>query len=144
MNVGLFIPWYIDAFFPEVGIATLKLLEKLSCSVGPAFDSLKRCSMHQHTTFSRSSNARLDPIPDLVIAAAIKGIRRALREIVRNRCMQRKSTILRLPRPISVSTRAREGLDLELLQPVRGDSGPATEPDHTTTCLATQDLEEKT
>ena len=112
--------------------------------MGRAYDLLKRRSMQQHTTFSRSSNARLDPIPDLVIAAAIKGIRRALREIVRNRCMQRKSTILRLPRPISVSTRAREGLDLELLQPVRGDSGPATEPDLTTICLATQDLEEKT
>jgi hypothetical protein len=24
MNVGLFIPCYIDAFFPEVGVATLK------------------------------------------------------------------------------------------------------------------------
>jgi L-lactate dehydrogenase complex protein LldE len=33
MNVGLFIPCYIDAFFPEVGIATLQLLEKLGCSV---------------------------------------------------------------------------------------------------------------
>ena len=33
MNVGLFIPCYIDAFFPEVGIATLELLEKLGCSV---------------------------------------------------------------------------------------------------------------
>jgi len=27
MKVGLFIPCYIDAFFPEVGIATLELLE---------------------------------------------------------------------------------------------------------------------
>ena len=33
MNVGLFIPCYIDAFFPEVGIATLELLERLGCSV---------------------------------------------------------------------------------------------------------------
>src|SRR5271168_1490713 len=33
MNVGLFIPCYIDAFFPEVGVATLELLEKLGCSV---------------------------------------------------------------------------------------------------------------
>lgn len=33
MNVGLFIPCYVDAFFPEVGIATLELLEKLGCSV---------------------------------------------------------------------------------------------------------------
>jgi L-lactate dehydrogenase complex protein LldE len=33
MRVGLFIPCYVDAFFPEVGIATLELLEKLGCSV---------------------------------------------------------------------------------------------------------------
>jgi L-lactate dehydrogenase complex protein LldE len=33
MKIGLFIPCYIDAFFPEVGIATLELLEKLGCSV---------------------------------------------------------------------------------------------------------------
>ena len=26
MRIGLFMPWYIDAFFPEVGIATLELL----------------------------------------------------------------------------------------------------------------------
>jgi len=29
MRIGLFIPCYIDAFFPEVGIATLELLERL-------------------------------------------------------------------------------------------------------------------
>jgi len=33
MKVGLFIPCYIDAFFPEVGIATLQLLERLGCDV---------------------------------------------------------------------------------------------------------------
>ncbi len=33
MKVGLFIPCYIDQFFPRVGIATLELLEKLSCDV---------------------------------------------------------------------------------------------------------------
>ena len=33
MKVGLFIPCYIDAFFPEVGIATLKLLECLKIEV---------------------------------------------------------------------------------------------------------------
>jgi L-lactate dehydrogenase complex protein LldE len=31
MTVGLFIPCYIDQFFPGVGIATLQLLEKLGC-----------------------------------------------------------------------------------------------------------------
>ena len=33
MKVGLFIPCYIDAFFPEVGVATLELLERLGCAV---------------------------------------------------------------------------------------------------------------
>jgi L-lactate dehydrogenase complex protein LldE len=33
MTVGLFIPCYIDAFFPEVGVATLELLEKRGCAV---------------------------------------------------------------------------------------------------------------
>jgi L-lactate dehydrogenase complex protein LldE len=33
MRIGLFIPCYIDAFFPEVGIATLDLLERLGHEV---------------------------------------------------------------------------------------------------------------
>jgi L-lactate dehydrogenase complex protein LldE len=33
MHIGLFVPCYIDAFFPEVGIATLELLERLGCQV---------------------------------------------------------------------------------------------------------------
>ena len=33
MNVGLFIPCYIDQFYPKVGIASLQLLEKLGCKV---------------------------------------------------------------------------------------------------------------
>lgn len=33
MKVGLFIPCYIDAVYPEVGIATLELLEKLGVDV---------------------------------------------------------------------------------------------------------------
>jgi L-lactate dehydrogenase complex protein LldE len=33
MRVGLFIPCYVDAFEPEVGIATLELLERLGCTV---------------------------------------------------------------------------------------------------------------
>jgi L-lactate dehydrogenase complex protein LldE len=33
MKVALFIPCYVDAFFPEVGIATLELLERLGCEV---------------------------------------------------------------------------------------------------------------
>jgi L-lactate dehydrogenase complex protein LldE len=38
MHVGLFIPCYMDAFEPEVGIATLELLEKLGCRVDYPFD----------------------------------------------------------------------------------------------------------
>lgn len=33
MTVGLFIPCYIDQFYPQVAIATLELLEKLGCRV---------------------------------------------------------------------------------------------------------------
>lgn len=33
MRVGLFIPCYIDAIYPEVGIATLELLERLGVDV---------------------------------------------------------------------------------------------------------------
>jgi len=33
MKVALFIPCYIDQFYPQVGIATLELLEKLGCEV---------------------------------------------------------------------------------------------------------------
>lgn len=33
MEVALFIPCYIDQFYPQVGIATLELLEKLGCKV---------------------------------------------------------------------------------------------------------------
>lgn len=33
MTVGLFIPCYIDQFFPQVGIATLQLLDKLGLNV---------------------------------------------------------------------------------------------------------------
>jgi L-lactate dehydrogenase complex protein LldE len=38
MKVGLFIPCYVDAFFPEVGIATLELLERLGVDVGYPLD----------------------------------------------------------------------------------------------------------
>lgn len=33
MRVGLFIPCYIDQFYPQVAIATLQLLEKVGCQV---------------------------------------------------------------------------------------------------------------
>lgn len=33
MEIGLFIPCYVNQFYPQVGIATLELLEKLGCQV---------------------------------------------------------------------------------------------------------------
>lgn len=33
MKIGLFIPCYIDKFYPKVGVATLELLQKLGCVV---------------------------------------------------------------------------------------------------------------
>jgi L-lactate dehydrogenase complex protein LldE len=33
MRVGLFIPCYVDQFYPQVGVATLQLLEKFGCEV---------------------------------------------------------------------------------------------------------------
>jgi L-lactate dehydrogenase complex protein LldE len=33
MKVGLFIPCYVDQFYPRVAIASLQLLEKLGCEV---------------------------------------------------------------------------------------------------------------
>jgi L-lactate dehydrogenase complex protein LldE len=33
MRVGLFIPCYIDQFYPDVGLATLELLERVGCQV---------------------------------------------------------------------------------------------------------------
>ena len=38
MSVGLVIPCYVDVFYPEVGIATLELLEKLGVEVEYPFD----------------------------------------------------------------------------------------------------------
>jgi L-lactate dehydrogenase complex protein LldE len=38
MRVGLFVPCYVDAFHPEVGIATLELLERFNLDVTYPFD----------------------------------------------------------------------------------------------------------
>ena len=38
MGVALFVPCYVDAFFPEVGVATLELLERLGCQVDYPLD----------------------------------------------------------------------------------------------------------
>jgi Fe-S oxidoreductase len=33
MKVGLFIPCYVDQFYPQVAVATMELLEKLNCEI---------------------------------------------------------------------------------------------------------------
>jgi hypothetical protein len=38
MKIGLFIPCYIDALFPELGIAALEILERLGCLVAYQLD----------------------------------------------------------------------------------------------------------
>jgi L-lactate dehydrogenase complex protein LldE len=38
MRIGLFVPCYVDAFHPEVGIATLELLERFGLEVEYPFD----------------------------------------------------------------------------------------------------------
>ena len=38
MKVGLFIPCYVDQFYPNVAIATLQLLEKHGCDVSFPLD----------------------------------------------------------------------------------------------------------
>jgi len=45
MRIGLFIPCYIDLIYPEVGIATLELLERFGLNVGyPAQPNLLRAA----------------------------------------------------------------------------------------------------
>lgn len=41
MKIGLFIPCYVDQFYPKVGIATYELLQKLGCDV--RFPMLQTC-----------------------------------------------------------------------------------------------------
>ena len=33
MKIGLFVPCYIDQFYPKVAIATIELLERAGCEV---------------------------------------------------------------------------------------------------------------
>ncbi|MFC3880327.1 (Fe-S)-binding protein [Algoriphagus namhaensis] len=38
LNIALFIPCYVDQFYPQVGIASLEVLEKLGCQVSYPLD----------------------------------------------------------------------------------------------------------
>lgn len=61
MKIGLFIPCYVDQFYPKVGIATYELLQKLGCDVD--FPLLQTCcgqpmanSGYQHLTKGCDAN----------------------------------------------------------------------------------------
>src|SRR5438093_392651 len=89
MKVALFVPCYVDAFFPEVGIATLELLERLGCEVDKGGASRvaagKACvSCHDETDAEKELGDKLvqagplEPVPvagkpghvDLAVQAA--------------------------------------------------------------------------
>jgi hypothetical protein len=59
MRIGLFISCFIDAFFPEVGVATLKLLERF----GHEVDShrVSRCYCLLNWKFSRRGPSMQNP-----------------------------------------------------------------------------------
>jgi hypothetical protein len=48
VRIGLFIPCYIDAFFPEVSIAALELLDDPVHDKGTAFAEVERRGCHRH------------------------------------------------------------------------------------------------
>lgn len=61
MKVGLFIPCYVDQFYPQTGIASLKLLKKLGCDV--SYPTNQTCcgqpmanSGYEHLTGGCNSN----------------------------------------------------------------------------------------
>ena len=65
MKVGLFIPCYIDAFFPQVGIATLELLERLGCSVEYPLE--QTCCGQPMANSGRQDDAALPGLPPTAV-----------------------------------------------------------------------------
>ncbi len=61
MRVGLFIPCYMDAFEPEVGAATLQLLEKLGRTDDYPFDQT-RCGQPMTSTGCHKEAAGAEPL----------------------------------------------------------------------------------
>jgi Cysteine-rich domain len=57
MRVGLFVPCYVDAFHPEVGIATLELLERFGLDVEYPYDQTC-CGQPMTNTGSQSPRRR--------------------------------------------------------------------------------------
>jgi hypothetical protein len=64
MRIGLFIPCYIDAFFPEVGTATLELLERLGHEVVDPRDQTCCGQPMANSGFNTIKTTPRDPIND--------------------------------------------------------------------------------
>jgi L-lactate dehydrogenase complex protein LldE len=68
MRVGLFIPCYMDALEPEVGVATLELLERLGCSVEYPVDQtccgqpMTNTGCHQDAAGAESATADIEGV----------------------------------------------------------------------------------
>ena len=59
MRVGLFIPCYVDAFFPEVGIATLEILER--CGVDVSYPLDQTCCGQPMANSGKGANSTPPP-----------------------------------------------------------------------------------
>ena len=69
MRIGLFVPCFIDAFFPEVGVATLELLERYGqrrsppprkpclCATSPASIAWRRYPRSKELVMSETTAA---------------------------------------------------------------------------------------
>lgn len=66
MRVGLFVPCYVDAFEPEVGIATLELLERFGCTVEYPFD--QTCCGQPMAVRASMQIRRIDPWSTLKVS----------------------------------------------------------------------------
>jgi L-lactate dehydrogenase complex protein LldE len=69
MRIGLFIPCYIDQFYPKVAIATLQLLERLGCTV--VFPSGQTCCGQP---MANSGFANLSTACDLHFVQLFEGV----------------------------------------------------------------------
>jgi L-lactate dehydrogenase complex protein LldG len=78
VKVALFVPCYIDAYFPEVGIAPLEILERLGCSVENQLDQTCCGQPMANSDAARAKVAELFPAAKVVCLAApeIPGTRR--------------------------------------------------------------------
>jgi L-lactate dehydrogenase complex protein LldE len=69
MRVALFLPCFIDAFFSDVGIATLELLERLGCDVTYPLDQTCRGEPMGNSGGERDTAATAGPGEDRLWAS---------------------------------------------------------------------------